>query len=301
MCDSLILCRTCNSQRQKVYLNAKDLNQAKSNESFTYYRCNDCGSLFIYPVPSNLSFYYGQDYPAYTLKNSREVESHTEYLEQAKLNIVKRYVSSGRLIEIGPAAGRFLTTAKQAGYNVLAIEQDAGCVSHIKDTLNIEVIFSNNPSDALLKLTSSIDVIVAWHVIEHLENLREFVSAAANALRKPNGRIILSAPNPESWSFRVFGRFWVHLDAPRHLTLIPPKSLDALMAEYGLEKVACFFDDPVSLHLNRLGWKVSLMNLSRNKKLRWPLLAALGKILSIAMLLLDRLQGKGAAYTAIYK
>lgn len=301
MSESLITCRTCSSQNQQEFLIAKDFNQEKSDKSFSYYRCSNCKSIFLQPVPNDLNFYYGQNYPAYAVKNSKDIENNLNYLEHAKLEIIEQYIPFGKLVEVGPAAGRFLSIASRAGYEVLGIEQDPGCVEYIRNILNLDVKCSDKPADELLQLVACCDVIVAWHVIEHLQDLRGFVSAASKALRKPNGVIVVSAPNPEAWSFKIFGRYWVHLDAPRHLTLIPIRALDKLMADQGLERVACIFDDPVGLQLNRMGWQSSLMNLSRNKKVRQPWLARLGRILSIAMLLFDRMSGRGAAYTAIYK
>ncbi len=301
MSESLITCRTCGSQNQKKFLFAKDLNQEKSDERFSYHLCSDCKSIYLDPVPDNLDYYYGKNYPAYAIKNSKNIEDNLNHLEHAKLEIVKQYAPSGKLVEVGPAAGRFLLVASRAGYEVLGIEQDAGSVEYIKNTLDLDIKCSDKPSDELLKLGGCCDVIVAWHVIEHLQDLRGFVSAASNALRKPNGVIIVSAPNPDAWSFKIFGRYWVHLDAPRHLTLIPTQALDKLMADQGMERVACIFDDLVGLQLNRNGWQTSFINLSRNKLLRWPFFSGLGRILSIVMLPFDRISGRGAAYTAIYR
>ena len=301
MNESLINCRTCGSQNQKEFLLTKDYNQEKSNEFFQYYRCNDCKSIFLHPVPNNLSFYYGESYPAYAVKNISRIEKKNNYHEHAKLEIVKKYAPLGKLVEVGPATGRFLAAASRAGYEVLGIEQDAGCVEHIKNILKLEVKCSDKPTNELLQLADYCDVIVAWHVIEHLQDIVEFVSAAAKALHKTGGVIVVSSPNPEAWSFKIFGRYWVHLDAPRHLTLIPLQALDQLMADSGFDRDACIFGDPVGLHLNRYGWQSSLMNLCRNKKIRKPWLAILGRVLSIAMSLFDRMPGRGAAYTAIYR
>ena len=137
--------------------------------------------------------------------------------------------------------------------------------------------------------------------MQHLQDLRGFASAASKALRGPNSVVIVSAPNPESWSFKIFGRYWVHLDAPRHLTLIPLQALDKLMADQGLKRISCVFDDPVGLQLNRMGWQSSLMNLSGSRKVREILLIRLGRLLSIAMAIFDRISGSGAAYTVAYK
>ncbi len=300
MNEPQIRCRTCNSKNHTVFLIAKDLNQEKTNERFPYRRCNNCKSIFLQPVPKDLGFYYGKEYSAYAVKNSNEIEDNLNRLEQAKLDIVKEYAPPGRLVEVGPATGRFLSVASQAGYQVLGIEQDRGCVEHIANDLKLDVKFSDTPSDELSKLDNC-DVIVAWHVIEHLTNLRGFVSAAANALSRPNGVVIVSAPNPAAWSFKLFSKYWIHLDAPRHLTLIPLQALDRLMEEHNLKRVASIFDDAVGLQLNRVGWQISMTNLSRNRKIRRPLLSGLGRILALAMYWPDQAKGRGSTYTAIYK
>ena len=300
MNESKIKCRTCDSQNHTLFLIAKDLNQEKTGEQFPYHRCNDCKSVFLQPVPTDLGIYYGKEYSAYAVQNSSEIERSLDRLEQAKLDIVKEHAPSGKLVEVGPATGRFLSIASQAGYQVSGIEQDRGCVEHITNALKLDVKFSDTPSNELLRLNNC-DVIVAWHAIEHLQNLRGFVSAAANALSKPHGVVVVSAPNPEAWSFKLFANYWIHLDAPRHLSLIPLQALDRLMAEHGLKRVASIFDDAVGLQLNRVGWQISMTNLCRNRNVRRPWLSGLGRILAFAMQWPERLMGRGSAYTAIYK
>ena len=297
----LITCRVCNAQSQQEYLSTIDFNQQKSDDQFKYYRCCDCRSIFIYPIPNDLNLFYRQDYPAYCVKNSNKIEANLKYLEAAKLEIVKQHVSSGKLVEIGPAAGRFLSVANGAGFDVFGIEQDISCAAHILNNLKLQVACSDKPTDELNKLANCVDVVVAWHVIEHLQDLRGFSTAASKALRGSNSVIIVSAPNPKSWSFKIFGRYWVHLDAPRHLTLIPLQALDKLMADQGLKRISCVFDDPVSLQLNKMGWQKSLMNLSSSRKVREKLLIRLGRLLSIAMAMFEKIPGRGAAYTVTYK
>ena len=41
----------------------------------------------------------------------------------------------------------------------------------------------------------------------------------------PGGIILIATPNPSSFAFRLLGRFWPHIDAPRHINLIPESLL----------------------------------------------------------------------------
>lgn len=294
-------CPACSSHDYSKYLISEDLNQRKSTEKFTYYRCAECFSIFILPVPINLSIYYDQDYPAYSVNKKKREELLIDRLERSKLELIRRHAPTGRLIEVGPASGRFLKIAADGGYDVSGIEQDTRCVSYIRNRLNINVVLSNDPASELVNINSVCDIIVAWHVIEHLSNPRRFVAAISKALHMPNGLVFISAPNPSALSFKFFRRFWVHLDAPRHLILMPPEALDKLMRAHGLVRVDCISNDPIGRHLNKIGWTCSMMNLSRNKGIRWALLAWVGRMLYLLMMPVERVHGRGATYTAIYK
>ena len=293
-------CTVCGSNECLEYISARDINQGKSGEEFQYFRCDECRSIFLSPIPDDLSVYYAQDYPAYSVKAKPRDEALMQRLEKSKLEIVGRYVEGGRLLEVGPASGRFLKIAADAGYVVSAIEQDIGCVTHIKDTFQIDVIHSDDPAAAIADSVEHYDIVVAWHVLEHLRDPADFVAAISRVLRQPNGFVILSAPNPDSWTFKIFGSRWLHLDAPRHLTLIPIQALDSLMTSYGLERVDCIFNDRIGRHLNKIGWTLSAANLSDNRVLRCGM-RWLARLVSIVLGPFEKTNGRGTAFTAIYK
>ena len=293
-------CTVCSSDKCLEFISTRDINQGKSEEAFHYFLCHKCRSIFLWPIPDDLSVYYAQDYPAYSIKAKPKDEVLMELLERSKLEIVRRYEQGGHLLEIGPASGRFLKIAADAGYVVSAIEQDIGCVRHIKNTFHIDVVHSNDPAAAIADSVEHFDIVVAWHVLEHLRDPEGFVAAIAKVLRQPNGFVILSAPNPRSLSFKIFRSKWLHLDAPRHLTLIPIETLDRLMVSHGLERVDCFFNDRIGLHLNKIGWTLSATNLSSYRVLRFGM-RWLARLISIGLGPFETTNCRGAAYTAIYK
>ena len=60
------------------------------------------------------------------------------------------------------------------------------------------------------------DVIIMWHVFEHIENPLIFMKNIAKLLFK-DGIIILDIPNRNSLGFNLTKKRWFHLDVPRHL------------------------------------------------------------------------------------
>jgi 2-polyprenyl-3-methyl-5-hydroxy-6-metoxy-1,4-benzoquinol methylase len=301
MSDSIVRCRTCGSTDHRLQFSARDFNQRLDEVSFQYRSCNQCGSTFLDHVPANLGAYYSKEYPAYATEFSNKQRAYVDRLEREKLAIVDRFARGRRLVEIGPAAGGFLKIAKAAGFQARGIEQDQGCARHIRDVLGIEVDVSDDPAKALAAYENRCDVLVAWHVIEHLPDLDAFVSAAARAISRTDGIIILSAPNPHAWSFALFRKYWVHVDAPRHLNLVPAAALDRLMTAHGLQRAACFFDDKVGLHFTRMGWQNSLLNVMNRAEKDHGGFLLLGRLLSLLMWPFDRLAARGAAYTVVYR
>lgn len=294
-------CRTCGSSATHPFVSASDLNQRHGTATFEYRQCAQCMSIFLDCLPADLGDYYATDYPPYTARLSTREQLYTARMEQAKLEIVRRHAKGPGLIEIGPAKGRFLSLAKSAGFEVRGIEQDRACVEYIRNKLSIEAIQTADPAASLGELPEACDVLCAWHVVEHLADLPALVSAAATRVRRESGIVVFSTPNPFALSFRCFGKYWVHLDAPRHLNLIPPAALNSLMASHGFQQVMLQYDDEVGLHLNRMGWRNSLENrLAGWRFPRW-LGKLLGKILSMLMAPFERAEGLGAAYTVVYR
>jgi hypothetical protein len=108
--------------------------------------------------------------------------------------------------------------------------------------------------------------------------------------------LVLSAPNPESLQFRMFGRYWMHLDAPRHLQLIPVAEIVRRAASLGLRLSSLTTRDPGTVVCNRAGWQASTAHWLTDRSirvLRWKA----GRAVALAAAPLDRVGRLGSAYT----
>ena len=218
--------------------------------------------------------------------------------DRNKINTVLRFVSAGRLLEVGPAFGVFAWQAKQAGFAVDVIEMDRRCCDYLQDTLGVNVTQSDNPPDAMQALPQH-EVIAIWHVLEHLPDALAFMCAASANLVS-GGVLVIAMPNPEAWQFKVMGRHWPHLDAPRHLTLIPETWMTRQAAELGMEKVYLTSDDSDARSWNRFGWQRLLMNRFAGKFLQRAMFVV-GYALSFVMTPFDRKDFRGSAYTIVFR
>lgn len=288
-------CPVCSIQGSP-FLQAKDYNRRISTEVFEYHKCPSCGLIYLVNVPEDLGRYYPADY--YAIPKDRESLLANSAQEQYKLEIVQNFINKGRLLEIGPAWGTFSCLAKQSGFDVDVIEMDKQCCHFIQNELGIKAIQSNNPVAALEGLLSY-DVITLWQVIEHLSDPWETLKAAVEKLL-PGGILVISAPNPASFQFRVLGRFWTHVDAPRHLTLIPSSLLIRQVQALGLKCVFLTTKDKGSLGWNSFGWAVSFNNFFTCRLNRCMARYA-GRLLAKVLIPVERSGLRGSAYTVVFQ
>jgi SAM-dependent methyltransferase len=273
----------------------RDHNRRVRDEAFVYVRCSACGVLSLRDVPDDLQAFYPQDY--FVLPAIDELRAQARS-QRYPIELVQRQASGGRLVEIGPGNGTFALQALDAGFDVAAIEIDPAAAQHLRATLGIEVIESGVPHDALADL-GPLDAVVAWHVIEHVPQPWELLRAAAQQLA-PGGVLVLATPNPAAFGLRVLGARWPHVDAPRHLFLIPHGTLIARARAFGLQPVLLTASDPIGRIWNAFAWQYLLR---RPGASRLRELAARAAGIAIAGLLapVERRGVRGAAYTVVLR
>jgi len=263
MGDGVILLRgelSCTScgHASGLLLRARDLNRKTSSHQFAYYRCFACGLVSQYPIPENMSVYYPSDYPQYAIPPTLDEFKEEAIATRSRVSFVQDFVSTGKLLEIGAGYGAFSYMAQQNGFEVQAVEMDSSCCNYMKK-IGIRAICTSS-LESMDSLLGEFDAIVLWHVIEHLENFRKAITVLSRHLT-PSGLLVICSPNPASLQFKLFRRFWVSLDAPRHLWLIPVPVLVRCAAQSGLEAIFASTSDPEALAFNKWCWEASLNNL----------------------------------------
>ncbi|MBB4661514.1 class I SAM-dependent methyltransferase [Conexibacter arvalis] len=283
-----VACRLCGRPTEHAFTTC-DRNRRISDERFDYVAC-PCGTLTLANVPDDLGPYYPPDY--YGMPASADEAIARDRNALHRLELVRRLVPAGRLLEIGPMTGGFLELARRAGYDVSGVELDDVSCRFIAEVLGIAVTQSDDPASVI---EGPYDAIVMWHVVEHLAEPARFIERAAAALA-PGGALVLIAPNPRSLQLRLLGPRWAHVDAPRHLALLPHDALAAEGARNGLELVHATASDEDGRRSNDFGWAVSFARSSRDERVaRW--LQRCGHALCRIVAPLERRGMRGASYT----
>lgn len=294
MSGEAVRCPLCGGEARRAFL-AADLNRAASAERFEYARCRSCGSWFQPSPPADLSPYYPSEY--YGLASAAELDRLAASQDPIVAELRER-AGAGRLVEIGPGEGVFARAARNGGFEVTAIEMDARACAYLRETVGVQAIEDDEPERALAALPPS-RVVVMWHVVEHLRRPWETIERAAENLQE-GGVLALATPNPSALQFRLLGRRWAHLDAPRHLFLLPQQALVGHCDRLGLELVRSTSDDDAARHWNRFGWEYALRRAPRSRP-GGRASRLLGGALARALAPLERRGENGCAYTALFR
>lgn len=289
------VCPHCGGPATRV-LRSRDDNRRVNAYRFAYFRCHRCKLLFLDPIPEDLGQYYPDAY--YPMPETLAGLDRIAQRQRHRIELVRRYAPGGRLLDVGAAQGLFAHLAKQAGFEVETIEMDEKCCRYLRDVVGVGVVRSDDPA-AVLPGMAPPGVITFWHVVEHLSDPWSSLRRAA-ALLPPGGVLVVATPNPEALQFRLLGPRWVHLDAPRHVHLIPAPLLAHELAAHDLHPVLTTSDDEGTRAFTMNGWRRSLMNLSRFRPLE---VAAAGVGTGIGLVARVAESGglRGAAYTAVFR
>ena len=273
----------------------KDYNCRISDHIFSYRECIECSLIFLSNIPENLEDYYQDDYYEIPSKEKLiKIASKIEY----QIEMIKTFTSKGRLLDIGSAFGAFAFAAKDSGFIVDSIEMNELCCKYLSEQVGVNVYQGDKPQE-IIRTLEFYDVITLWHNIEHLLEpwsvLREVVAKIS-----PRGIILVATPSPNSFAFKLLGSLWPHIDAPRHINLIPEKLLTEYLEGYGFQRVMKTTCDKGGLSWNRFSWQRILMN-SFSSRILKRIAFIIGWIISLPFSIIENRESHGSAYTVIYQ
>jgi len=141
---------------------------------------------------------------------------------------------SGRtLLDIGCGAGFLVAEANRRGFKACGID-----ASKVLTRLGKEKLKANLQAVSIekYKTNQKFDVLVAKHVIEHIEDLDSFL-AQCHQLLKPHGLFLISCPNIRSLFYFIFRKRWYGLQPDQHRWQFTPKLLTSVLEKNGFKIV----------------------------------------------------------------
>ncbi len=170
-------------------------------------KCRRCQFQYVNPrLRGDLIFssYTEGDDPTYVSQLQARERTFAASLDE----IERGAGGTGRLLDIGTAAGAFLAAARARGWQAEGCEPSRWLAEwgaqHYGITIRQGSVFEQDYEDG------SFDVVTLWDVIEHTLNPREMLERCFRLL-KPGGILVVNYPDIGSWIARALGRKWLFL------------------------------------------------------------------------------------------
>lgn len=204
-------------------------------EKYNVVKCKDCGLVYLNPRPKQEEF--AKLYPDFFYGVNADIDEKLQSWKAEVNKIKAEYVSRkepGSIYDIGAYWGEFLMYMKQVGWQVRGCELSES----VKDIFNVNIFKGFLKDDDIKK--SSIDVVTAWAVMEHVYD-PVGISKSVNRILQDNGEFVFCVPNYNSIGARLR---WGD-EYPRHIYFFDKTSVAKLAEQAGFELERISYDDRI--------------------------------------------------------
>lgn len=227
---SVLTCICCHSEQIKKIFN---------KSGFDYYRCQQCGLIFIYPIPTNSETIYLENYftganKGFGYVNYDKDKEAMKNVFIAYLEIIERFHPiKGSLLDIGAASGYFIDLACNRSWLARGIEISA-YAAKLARKKGLDVI--HGTIEGVEFPDRSFDVITLWDVLEHLPAPEKDLWKLSRWL-KPGGLLAINTPDSNSLCSKILGKNWYLFIPPEHIFHYNKSSLNLLCQRLGFEPI----------------------------------------------------------------
>jgi hypothetical protein len=228
-----------------VACDSKILSQLFEKNEYHFYKCNECGHLFVgnRPNQNDLDNFYretdnlvinSQQRSSFKLGNHEKYSNNHWIVEIFKKRAPYKKLT---ILEIGPGDGSLLKELAELGHIVIGLDNG--------QYINSKNFFTelSEVSNFLESNSLKVDLLIMIDVIEHMNDpfsyFREFDHFTDGA------ELILSTPNAGSLQFKFMGLNWKMLVPPAHLHFFSYKSLEIFLKTNKFEVNYTFSRNPM--------------------------------------------------------
>lgn len=259
-------CLLCHSHQSTQLFSQYDVNLRQNNEMFRVVRCIACGLIYLNPrpTPTEILRYYPEHY--YALQEAAEprglVKAWSHRLKQAvreefygypkqaprvrsmigprlhrltlypvywHLRVAGQHMipfrGEGRILDVGCGPGTILRNLRRQGWDSYGVELSPAAVerahSHGLKVICGELLQAGFRADFF-------DVVFFNHSLEHMHHPLEILAEVKRVL-KSGGLLMIKIPNAASFEARLFGKWWIGWDVPRHLYHFTTETISRLL------------------------------------------------------------------------
>jgi 2-polyprenyl-3-methyl-5-hydroxy-6-metoxy-1,4-benzoquinol methylase len=213
-------------------------------------RCPSCGFVYQNPCPSHEELL--DIYHTYLPEGEREIDAWGSMMEPVFIkaaDLIERYISPGRILDVGAGYGFFLALMQARGWEVIGLEVSPIGARYGRDRWGLQILpipWEENSFEE-----GEFDVVTAFYVIEHLPEPMAFLRGVYRILRH-RGIILLRYPHTTPIKdilslMRIKNQLY-HL--PFHLHDFSPGTMRMALKNVGFKEIKTLiggFTDPPEL------------------------------------------------------
>lgn len=240
-----INCNFCGSDNTKFLYETKDrMIRRNDQKKFNIVVCKNCRLAYLNPQPEweDLEYFYGDTYYTNAQIGNNKKSAIYNLIRKIKRAVIGPYKpkfwnfkkENGNFLDIGCGNGAYESylIKDNSGWEFYGVEPNKNSFQVAKNIEGFKV-FNGNLKQADYP-ADFFDVILMSHSLEHLSDPMLSLKECYRIL-KPGGHLVVNVPNFNSLARRFFGKYWFHLDAPRHLFHFTPNVLEKMMEKSGFK------------------------------------------------------------------
>jgi SAM-dependent methyltransferase len=176
------------------------------DQIFFYFRCSDCATVFVDPLPTVAQFGRMYESSAYHDVHYSDSIDYSPYVESVKF--LSAFAQPGAtVLDYGCGTGQFMKACQESGFATVGVEFDSSIAGIVSERLGSPVVCVEEFDKTWVR--REVDVIHFGDVLEHLPDPLTTLTDACRRLRV--GGVLYAEgplevnPSPVYWAARLYG------------------------------------------------------------------------------------------------
>lgn len=221
------------------FLSTKDFSVSQEKFELLYNSELELLETFPRPDPESIGKYYESDaYISHTDSKKSLIDKLYQWVKRftlsRKLVLVESFNPKKKtLLDIGCGTGDFLLKCSRNNWDVSGVEPNRNAKKLASEKLD-----GQNTGTIVETIQdlgdSKYHVITLWHVLEHVQDLENYIETIKKHLHK-NGHLIVAVPNYKSYDAVHYKEYWAAYDVPRHLWHFSKNAIKNIFLQRNME------------------------------------------------------------------
>lgn len=220
-------------------------------------KCKNCSLTWLYLLEDVDQVALYQDEIYTVVDNRKSIFEKIIFREAKKVIQTLQKLSTSKIkrcLDFGSGKGQFLLQVKNKGWEGVGVETSGPRASFAKEKYGLQIHDTFYQSGKIEG--GNYDAITLFHVLEHLPEPMVLLEKLCLENLNEEGVLVIEVPNLGSWQYKIAGKFWMHLDIPKHLSHWKEDMLINQVENIGFKHLKTQY---FSVHLGVLGMLRALM------------------------------------------